>query len=193
MLGKKLSRYANISTPIDLNYECPVDLRPYLGSDVQPEDLGCYFALTQSQMKLDLRQNQWDLAGNIHRELHSHLGRNLPDHAQRAVADLMNTYSDFPSLKLARDCKLPFVGVSNLGKIAMSPVGSPEFQVTSFYPIGALHGTFYREENVYALVASVQSKLFLSLLHPRPDMASETANRIADDFVAELRNMPQVS
>jgi Condensation domain len=188
-LGRKLHRHPLAEQTRQIHYECPVCLRPFLGTSVRPDDLGSFIGLVQFQKQLSLCSDPWALATEVHRSLHDRLDPLLPAHSYSAVEDLMGAHPDFTSLRAAQDRQMPYIGVSNLGKIAFPSNPTPCCKIRFLFPSGALHGAFYGEDNAYATIATLADQTFITLVYPASHMSGVTANRLFDDFVDELSSM----
>lgn len=190
-LEAKIRKEQKTLKPIPIQYECPVNLRPFLRKDRSQTQLSCSIGILNFEIEKKPNENFWSIARKTKDELSNAVKPGFEHSMLNQMAKISSNVDSFNELRSMRSWKGPMVGVSNLGIISEET----HERIKSFSVFGNLHGTFYSENNLYLVVCTFQNQLDINLHYPEPLMTEEKAQYLLDTIlktIDEETSIPEV-
>jgi len=181
-ISEKIRKEQNILKPIPIQYECPVNLRPYLKKSRCSNQLHCSIGILNFNLEVHPNDTFWDLAVKTKQELQEAVMPGFEVNVVTQFSKISNSVKNFEDLRALRSWKGPTVGVSNLGVIGKNA----HEKIKRLSVLGNLHGTFYSENNFYLVVATFKNSLAINFFYPKPLMSEQKASNLLDDICNTL-------
>lgn len=190
-LESKIRKEQKTLKPIPIQYECPVNLRPFLRKDRSQSQLSCSIGILNFELEKKPNEDFWVIANKTKAALNKAVKPGFERSILSQMEKISNEVDSFNQLRSLRSWKGPMVGVSNLGIIC----DDAHPRIKSFSVFGNLYGTFYSENNLYLVVCTFKNQLDINLLYPEPLMTEEQAKNLLDvmlKIIAQETTIPQV-
>ena len=183
-IESKIRKDMETAESIPVQYECPVNLRPFLKKDPICNQLSCFIGILNFELQKDKKESFWEIANKAKAELDRAIFPGLEAHIVEQFTDIAKKASSFEDVRKLRSWKGPLVGVSNLGIIPHEK----HSRLRNLSVFGNLCGTFYCENSFYLTASTFKHQLTINLFYPKGLMKDHCAKR-ALDFITMTFNM----
>ncbi len=181
-LVEKMKKDSVLPEHLMVRLDCPINLRPFLAR--QPSNLGFYAATLTLYLPLS-EINILTLGEKIQAQVHAAKNATLLGQTMQVVDLMMSNHFSGQEIKSITRAQGPYIGVSNLGRFCLAK-DSKDMLVDAIYLSAALHGFFYTENSIYAVVHTMNDRLFFSFIYPKLLIAENDVEFIIARFFSLL-------